>query len=161
MENYLQKTAVLNSTMAHQMPAIQAEHTRLLPSNMAPGWDSPYQAQFEMRSDSPYMGQIPMIPNGIAPRSISTPPNLLDYDALDHENGPWVPDNDDVTDNDLVHSDFSTIDPNTPVADDNDFFDPFQGTDAESLSSSRLEETPPGFLWPNEGSNVSTMHYMP
>lgn len=89
------------------------------------------------------MGYSPIMSDGPARKVASAPPHQLDYDALDHENGPWVPDNDDATENEMVYSDFSTIDPNKPISDDNDFFDPFQSTD---LPLNHSDETAQKFI---------------
>ena len=132
------------------MPTMRAEETSVASHDMQSGLKSPYRAQLGGRS------------NGIAPRSASTPPDLLDYDALDHENGPWVPDNDDATESEMVYSDFSTIDPNKPIPDDNDFFDPFQGTDTNFLPPNKPHETARGFMWPHGGyDDGSALQYMP
>lgn len=160
-ESSLQKTAVLNSTMAQNMPTMRAEQTALESRGMISELENPYRTRFDMRSNSAPTGYAPMISDRSAQKCAPTPSDLLDYDALDHENAPWVPDNDDATENDMVYSDFSAIDPNTPVPDDNDFFDPHQGRDAEPLPPNDPDENTQGLTWPNEGyGDASALHYM-
>ena len=148
-DNHLQKTAVLNSTMAHNMATVRAEPTPLESSAVGPGLENSYRTPYAMRSDGNQPNYSPIMPDGTAHKLASAPPpHRLDYDALDHENGPWVPDNDDATEAEMVYSDFSTIDPNKPIPDDNDFFDPFQGTD---LPLHHSDETAQKFIWEKEG----------
>lgn len=158
-ENYLQKAAVLNSTMAQNMATVRAEQSPLESNRRVSELENPCRAPYEMRSDSTRIGYSPMISDSTARQTASTSSDLLDYDALDHENGPWVHDNDDATENDMVYSDFKTIDPNKPIPDDNDFFDPFQGND---LPPNDPDETAREFIWENEGyADASVLHYMP
>lgn len=162
-EIYLQKTAVLNSTMAHNMATVRVDQAPFELNSMGPGFENTYQTPYAMRSDGNRIGYPPINSNSFAPRPVSASPHLLDYDALDHENGPFVPDNDEGTDNEMVYHDFGTIDPNKPIPDDSDFFDPFQGADLPPLHS---DQTAQRFIWQQGGyggggGGGSTLHYMP
>lgn len=161
-ESYLQKTAVLNSTTAQNMAAMQEDQTPLELKSMVPG-DNSYRAKLDMSSDGTRRGgYAPMISDGIPrQRSSATTPDLLNYDVLDHENGPSVPYIDEATGDEMVYSDFSTIDPDQPIPDDNDFFDPFQGNDDEPLPISDSDDAAQGLIWQNKYDDASGLHHMP
>jgi hypothetical protein len=154
-EKYLQKTAIVNSNRAQNTGTIQAEKMPLAYGSRPSGLGHAY------RTDLDQMGRAPMTSGPIARKYSPTSSDFLDYDALDGENGPSVPDNDEVTENEMVYSDFSTIDPDKPVPDDNDFFDPFQGNDAgPPLPPNDSDNSAGGIIWPNEGYDVSALRYV-
>ena len=157
-ENYLQKAAVLNSTRAHNMATVRMEQMPFQPNSMGPGVENTYRTPYAMRADDNRIGYASMNSASIAHKPASAPPHVLDYDALDHENGPSVPDNDD--DSEMVYSDFNTIDPNEPIPDDNDLFDPFPGSDVPLNHS---DQTAQDFIWPKGGygggGGGSTLHH--
>lgn len=161
-DNHLQRAAVLNSTMAQNLATMRVDQTPYELNSMAAGFENTYQTPYAMRSDGSPMNYSPISSASHAQNPASAPTHRLDYDALDHENGPCVPDSDDATDNELIYSDFNTIDPNKPIPDDTDFFDPFQGT---PLNHS--DQTAQNFIWPQGGygggggGGASTLHYMP
>lgn len=147
-DNSLQKAAVLNSTMAQNMATVRMEQAPYPSDNMALGLENSYRTPYAMRPDGNQVAYAPMVPNSAAHKPASAPPHhLLDYDALDRENGPWVPDNDDAIENQMVYSDFKTIDPTKPVLDDT-YFDPFQGTDQPLKQS---DATAQKLTWEKEG----------
>jgi hypothetical protein len=148
--------------MAQNMAAMQADQPPSELESMVPG-ANPYRAKWDMSSDGTRRGgYAPMISDGM-PRQRSSPatPDLLNYDVLDHENGPSVPYIDEATGDEMVYSDFSTIDPDQPIPDDNDFFDPFQGNDDEPLPISDSDEAAEGLCWQEEYDDASGLHYTP
>lgn len=150
-ENYLQMTAMVNSTRAQNMATFQAEQTPLTYGSKVLGPGHAYRTGFDQ------MGRAPMVSGGMAGKHSPTPSDFLDYDALDSENGPSVPDNDEATEDEMIYSDFSTIDPDKPVPEDNDVFDSFQGNDAEPLPPNDYDESARGIFWQNAGYDVSAL----
>lgn len=149
------------------MATVRAVQTPFEANSTGPGLENSYRTPYATRTDGNRMGYSPVVPDSTVHRPASASPHQLDYDALDQENGPWVPDNDDATDAEMVYSDFNAIDSNKPVVpDDNDFFDPFQGTDLQLNHSDQAAQK---VIWEKQGygggsgggGGGSRLHYMP
>lgn len=171
-ETHLQKAALLNSTLVQNMASINADQTPLEFDGMVSGLGNPYGAEFDMMPDDNQIGYPGFDSGHLGPMPSPESSDLLNYDALDHELGPSVPDDDENMEGEMVYSDFSKIDPDKPIPDDTDFVDPFQSNDVEPLPLEDVDEDDEdeeendqaveGLVWQNRGyGDVSALHYVP